>query len=76
MEPMAILKADPLDLLFENRNKLYGAYTLRKYYTQRLLLSMVVIFTGFALLSFIYMYFPSSPVYIRTYVIPDTPSSD
>jgi protein TonB len=31
-----ILKAAPLDLLFENRNKLYGAYPLRKYYHQRL----------------------------------------
>jgi periplasmic protein TonB len=72
MEPMAILKADPLDLLFENRNKLYGAYALRKFYTQRLFLSMGVMFTGVALMSFIYLYFPSSPVYVRTYIIPDT----
>ena len=31
-----ILQADVLDILFEHRNKLYGAYTLRKTYTQRL----------------------------------------
>lgn len=31
-----ILKADVLDILFENRNKQYGAYALRKYYNNRL----------------------------------------
>jgi protein TonB len=31
-----ILQADLLDILFEHRNKLYGAYTLRKNYSQRL----------------------------------------
>ncbi len=30
MEPLAILQADPLDLLFENRNKKYGAYPVAK----------------------------------------------
>ncbi len=40
MEPLAILSADPLDLLFDNRNKKYGAYTLRKYYDRRLALGL------------------------------------
>ena len=31
-----ILKADLLDIVFENRNKKYGAYLLRKYYNNRL----------------------------------------
>jgi protein TonB len=31
-----ILQADMLDILFEHRNKLYGAYALRKTYSQRL----------------------------------------
>jgi protein TonB len=31
-----ILQADLLDILFEHRNKAYGAYTLRKYYNHRL----------------------------------------
>jgi protein TonB len=31
-----ILHADLLDILFENRNKAYGAYALRKYYNHRL----------------------------------------
>ena len=42
MEPNAILSADPLDLLFENRNKNYGAYTLRKYYDRRLMTGLAV----------------------------------
>jgi periplasmic protein TonB len=31
-----ILKADLLDIVFDNRNKNYGAYVLRKYYNSRL----------------------------------------
>ncbi|MCP9750296.1 energy transducer TonB [Ferruginibacter sp. HRS2-29] len=31
-----ILKADVLDIIFENRNKTYGAYALRKFYHERL----------------------------------------
>ena len=32
----AILKADILDIIFDNRNKTYGAYSLRKFYNNRL----------------------------------------
>ena len=37
-----ILKADVLDILFDNRNKQYGAYTLRKDYNYRLTLALVI----------------------------------
>ncbi len=37
-----ILKADFLDLLFDNRNKQYGAYTLRRDYTKRLWTALAV----------------------------------
>src|ERR1043165_7299812 len=37
-----ILKADMLDILFEHRNKLYGAYAMRKHYTKRLGLALGV----------------------------------
>ena len=37
-----ILQADLLDILFEHRNKLYGAYALRKTYTHRLGLALGV----------------------------------
>jgi protein TonB len=36
MEKMQILNADLLEILFEGRNKLYGAYDLRKTYSKRL----------------------------------------
>lgn len=35
-----ILKADVLDILFENRNKLYGAYALRKTYNNRMMVAL------------------------------------
>ena len=35
MEKQALLTADYLDILFENRNKLYGGYQLRKNYRQQ-----------------------------------------
>jgi periplasmic protein TonB len=55
MEPLDILRADPLDLLFEHRNKSYGAYPLRKYYTKRLLISLGFVF--FLLLVFSFLLF-------------------
>lgn len=36
MRTEQILKADVLDIIFDNRNKSYGAYELRKLYKQRL----------------------------------------
>jgi periplasmic protein TonB len=35
-----ILQADMLDILFEHRNKLYGAYALRKTYSSRLMIAL------------------------------------
>ena len=51
-----ILQADMLDILFEHRNKLYGAYALRKTYSHRLRLALGValsIVLFFMLISFI-----------------------
>ena len=51
-----ILQADLLDILFEHRNKLYGAYALRKTYTRRLSFALGValsIILLFILMSFI-----------------------
>jgi periplasmic protein TonB len=55
MTTQNILTADVLDIVFENRNKAYGAYALRKYYDKRLMNSMgimLLIVTAFILLSF------------------------
>ncbi len=52
-----ILKADVLDIIFENRNKTYGAYTLRKFYNNRLykalgaMFGVVVVFCAFSLIA-------------------------
>lgn len=40
MKTELILKSDVLDILFENRNKAYGAYDLRKFYDNRLMKSL------------------------------------
>ena len=42
MLPQQITTADYLDILFEEKNKLYGAYPLRKHYAGRLFLSMMI----------------------------------
>jgi protein TonB len=51
-----ILQADLLDILFEHRNKLYGAYALRKTYSHRLGIALGVALSTvllFVLMSFI-----------------------
>ena len=42
MESNKILSADILDIVFEGRNKAYGAYELRKSYNKRLGLALIV----------------------------------
>jgi len=68
MEPLAILQTDPLDLLFENRNKSYGAYPLRKYYPQRLMISMGIISSLVILISFTFLY-PGSASSIQKHML-------
>ena len=55
MKPEMILQADLLDILFENRNKEYGAYALRKSYPrvmhQSIAGMLLIVFIFFALLS-------------------------
>ena len=42
MNSEIILKTDVLDIVFEKRNKLYGAYPLRKFYKNRLLRALTI----------------------------------
>ena len=48
MEKEIILQADVLDIIFEHRNKSYGAYALRKFYNNRLYkaLGLVLLFVA------------------------------
>ena len=50
MKADAILNADVLDIIFENRNKDYGAYSLRKFYNNRLYKALSLTFAAAALL--------------------------
>jgi protein TonB len=52
MEANKILSADFLDLLFEDRNKDYGAYALRKTYNKRLVRALIIT-ASVALLAFL-----------------------
>jgi protein TonB len=45
MEANKILSADILDLLFDNRNKDYGAYELRVTYPKRVKRSLIIVFS-------------------------------
>lgn len=48
MDPLRIMQSSMDDILFEHRNKSYGAYTLRKYYPDNLekaVISAIVLFT-------------------------------
>lgn len=42
MEANKILSADILDLIFEDRNKDYGAYDLRKTYNRRIIIALII----------------------------------
>jgi protein TonB len=46
MNTEMILKSDALDILFDNRNKLYGAYPLRKFYPERIKTALVITFSS------------------------------
>jgi periplasmic protein TonB len=50
MEVNKILSADVLDIIFEGRNKDYGAYELRKTYNKRMVTSLVIVAAIIALL--------------------------
>ncbi len=45
MKPENILQSDVLDIVFEDKNKAYGAYELRKHYNQRLYKALGVMST-------------------------------
>ena len=50
MNSNLILKSDILDIVFENRNKAYGAYDLRKFYNNSIKMAlgiMLIIAFGF-----------------------------
>lgn len=70
MNSESIMKSDVLDILFEKRNKAYGAYTLRKFYKNRLIKSIgIMVFTVIVFSAFTFL--PERPKEI-VYDIADT----
>jgi periplasmic protein TonB len=57
-----ILKADVLDILFDNRNKQYGAYVLRKNYSHRLGMALGISISAVLLVFFLLPKNPSSKI--------------
>ena len=71
MNKELLLKSDVIDIIFENRNKAYGAYNLRKYYDQRMR-KAVGIMLGLAALVSAFAFLPKNDVVeVKTYIIPD-----
>lgn len=67
------MKSDILDILFENRNKAYGAYDLRKFYTHRLKTALgFMMLISFFISAFTFLPEKSNRVIERIYNIPDT----
>ncbi len=59
MEAATILSADVLDIIFDERNKEYGAYDLRKHYQRRLTKAFLLILLLVVLLCLAYVLFGS-----------------
>ncbi len=60
MQSKQLLTASLLDILFEGRNKEYGAYSLRREYNKRLIKSLVGTGLGVALLLFFFHVLPDN----------------
>lgn len=72
MNKELIMKADVLDILFENRNKTYGAYDLRKFYAYRLNKSLGIIMIIAAVFSVPALFAKKKTVLpVTIYTIPD-----
>ncbi|MCY7293434.1 MAG: energy transducer TonB [Ferruginibacter sp.] len=70
MKTDAILNADLLDIIFENRNKEYGAYALRKFYNNRLYKALGLTFSFAAvLLAFSFLLKKDAPKLAYTDVV-------
>jgi periplasmic protein TonB len=51
MKTELILQSDVIDIIFDKRNKAYGAYNLRKFYNNRLIKSLGLMLIGVVVLS-------------------------
>ncbi|WP_205508845.1 energy transducer TonB [Longitalea arenae] len=70
MESSTILTADVLDIIFEGRNKDYGAYQLRRTYSKRLLVSVAVMLAVILLLSIGFVFAGGKKEKLTTVILP------
>ena len=63
MQAWEILKADVLDILFDNRNKQYGAYALRRHYPLRLKMALGLTLSSSLLLGLLFRNAGSATIY-------------
>ena len=73
MKTDAILKADILDIIFENKNKMYGAYALRKFYNNRLYKALGIMM-GLVALHCLFSFMVKEKVLINAIVYEDSTS--
>ncbi len=67
-----IMQTDVLDILFENRNKQYGAYALRKFYNNRLLMAVGIMLLAVACLtSLSFLHKRKVTITVMPYIIAD-----
>ena len=62
MRTEQILSSDILDILFDNRNKSYGAYELRKHYAKRMMQAIAVTFVLTSVVIFTFLFFKKEKV--------------
>lgn len=60
MNSTTILQSNILDIIFENRNKEYGAYRLRKFYNNRLGKALLIMMSFVVLFSFFHNFWHSA----------------
>jgi protein TonB len=70
MESSTILTADVLDIIFEGRNKEYGAYQLRRTYNKRLWVSIAVMLSVILLLCIGFVFAGGKKEKLTTFIIP------
>jgi protein TonB len=70
MEISTILTADILDILFDGRNKEYGAYDLRRTYRRRLTLSIAVMLSVICMLFIGFAFAGKKTLLVKDFIIP------
>jgi protein TonB len=71
MEISTILTADILDIIFDGRNKEYGAYDLRRTYGRRLVLSITVMLSVICMLFIGFAFAGKKTLMAKDFIIPN-----